>query len=681
LKIRLQQTGYQESPYERPTQKWVCGHASDDKACSLGPDAKGKCTAHAQTTCTPVREGDRWVCTRLGVYGGPCKNGPNPDGSCCRPAPEISVCQPRLSTRARRRRLAWSSVALITGLLAIALNGPWAAQMVSPGGLSHAHLAIEGAEGVASNCGVCHAPADSEHAGLLGGGLGMPDRLAQSQNCLKCHFDQARDVAMRTHSVDEDQLAAWMKDAGQTNATPTIALAAAVSVPRPHLDLQSDIACATCHIEHRGKAHNLSRLSDTQCQVCHSSRFTSFNDGHPEFDLAPRSRTGIAFDHKQHEDSGFGQRPFNCADCHEPDAAGVSMTLKPYDESCMGCHNQGMEDRHGTKIKDNSFLAFQLPFMEVEDVYWPEDAAYGEDELPVLMRLLLLGDDEALPGLRSIDEDADGIPFDWIPDEPEPVGVFTKAVKRLLDDLANGDEDALRERLAKALGPGVEHGSHRVSALAESLAASRFAMLAYQQRWLPLLADDLAGDEVEDDPVEGPEWALSGAQSGWYVDEGDVAVYYKPMGHADPVIKGLLDGLMDVNVTGVNPTGDDLYRVEQAQSIVEQLTGDGSFARSACLKCHSVESETGQINWSAANRSASASGFGKFNHRPHMAMLRDAENCSMCHMKPSGEGEAPEILTHGGFVPHTQATCASCHAPGQAENSCLNCHSYHHHRP
>ncbi|MBL4701837.1 MAG: hypothetical protein JKX85_11335 [Phycisphaeraceae bacterium] len=680
MKIPLQKIGHEDSRYERPNQKWVCGHTTDGRPCPLGPDAKGACTSAAQCSCEPLKEGDRWQCTRLGVYGGPCPNGPNPDGSCCHPQPEFNVCHPRLSGRTKRTRIVFACLAFTVGLLTVALNGPWTTAIISPGQLSHAHLAIEPINGQSSNCTVCHNASGVTQSGALGH-LGIPDRLVQSENCLTCHFNQDRDSALRVHNVNIDQLASWGKRDNQTpqTASPTLALVAATAMPGIHTNIQNDIACATCHQEHRGKMHNLSQLSDTQCQVCHTTSFASFNDGHPAFDLVSHTRSGIAFDHQKPKHASR-----NCADCHMPDTAGISMRLKPYEQACMGCHNQGTEDWHGSSLKDNSHLVFQLPLLEVEDIYWPEDAAMGEDEIPPLMRLLLLGDDDALAALQSIDADADGIPAEWFPDEDESMSLFTKAVKHLLDDLAHGDEKTCRKRIAKALDVAPNH--RRVTALAKPLAAANFAFLTYQQRWLPLLSDDLEGEEVKKNETQEPDWSYPDGHAGWYVDQDDIAVSYRPIGHADPVIKGLLDALVESESTGVNSakaqTSDaTATRAQQRSMILKQLTDSGGFARTACLTCHQMEAQSQAINWTASNRSQAVSGFSKFNHGPHMTMLRDSDNCTQCHKQPGPEDQTSAVLSRCQFLPHDKATCASCHTPTQADNSCLNCHVYHHQRP
>src|SRR4051794_525713 len=86
-----------KSGYERPNQKWVCGRSDCGDSCLAGPDARGKCQATFE--CKPLKQGDRWFCTRPAARGGPCDQGPRPDGQCCCAIPK---CRPKLSLRAWR---------------------------------------------------------------------------------------------------------------------------------------------------------------------------------------------------------------------------------------------------------------------------------------------------------------------------------------------------------------------------------------------------------------------------------------------------------------------------------------------------------------------------------------------------------------------------------------------------
>ena len=63
----LQAFDFRSSPYERPTQGWVCGHTASGTPCRLGPDRRGRCRATFE--CRPKQDGERWTCTRAPEAG------------------------------------------------------------------------------------------------------------------------------------------------------------------------------------------------------------------------------------------------------------------------------------------------------------------------------------------------------------------------------------------------------------------------------------------------------------------------------------------------------------------------------------------------------------------------------------------------------------------------------------
>ena len=621
MTIRLQQTGYRESRYERPNQTWVCGWAADGRPCKLGPDRKGRCPALAEAHCAPRRDGDRYLCTRPEAFGGPCERGPLPDGSCCGPEPEHAVCQPRLSIRARRGRLNVAVFIGAIGALLVLFAGPWRLEVISPGELTSVHMAIETPPDAANSCAVCHAAAEHGPLEWISGGIGDHGSMAESGNCLRCHFadDAARAHAFDVHSVPNDVLGAG----------------------------GGPVACATCHREHRGRDHDLAFMNDTQCQVCHQAQFKSFSAGHPEFRSDQRHGMGIAFDHASHQEH-FGETPFACLRCHEPDTAKRLMVLRPFEASCVGCHYGGSTDHHGDQIaKMGAGLVIQLPGAEFEsdDVDWPEDLDF-EVELPPLMRLLLAGDDEAVAPLIEL-EDAEIV--DELDDQDKVA--ITSAIKRLVDELLHGD---LRPRIARALGVSATHPTP--AALADELSWATRAVLEFQQHWLP----EPGVEPIERDASPRPE-------TGWYHDQDDVAISYGVATHADRFVKVWVDALMVPREAG---TGDrDTIR----QWVAEELAD--SFA--TCLRCHAGG------RWKPANREIPALGDHKpFVHGPHLSVFGSAaDSCTACHRLAEPSAGASACPSRHGFLEYARSDCASCHRPGRAADSCLTCHRYHILRP
>ena len=190
------------------------------------------------------------------------------------------------------------------------------------------------------------------------------------------------------------------------------------------------------------------------------------------------------------------------------------------------------------------------------------------------------------------------------------------------------------------------------------------------------------------------EWSMPRDASGWTIDQDDVAVKYRPVGHADPLFHRWLDAVVahddaaDDTASSVDTSdADGKFRRELRKKVLGQLTSkSGGPLYSACLRCHSVSGfspESGReagIVWNAAGRRRDATGYGKFDHRPHMAILSGADRCNHCHQIASTDAHA-DRMTRGGFAAHTKSQCTQCHAPQKADDSCVNCHRYHFDRP
>ncbi|MGH7969298.1 MAG: hypothetical protein ACREIC_11285, partial [Limisphaerales bacterium] len=203
MKRFLQRFSFKESRYERPNQKWVCGAACEGKPCLRGPDAHGHCDAASE--CMPLRKGDRWYCTRPPAAGGPCPEGPRPDGSCCRPGVR---CAPVRSIRARRALTCQLTVTFTLGALLILLGGQRGWRFISPGSLTLQHALSE------ATCADCHGTATSEtalHSSVLG--VIIHTNL-DSQRCLNCH--QFGSHPLSPHSFLPAELA-LLKAKAETN--------------------------------------------------------------------------------------------------------------------------------------------------------------------------------------------------------------------------------------------------------------------------------------------------------------------------------------------------------------------------------------------------------------------------------------------------------------------------------
>jgi hypothetical protein len=566
------------------------------------------------------------------------------------------------------------------------LDSPWFSSFVSPGQLSSVHLAIQDSEGL-ENCSVCHVNADADATGWFKGAFSSVELAHETVNdaCLDCHFTEpglARQQSMLVHGsspflVEERTQAAVSTEAFKKS--PPFTLKVASFIQGPVSIPEEGLACASCHSEHRGSEHDLLVMSNNECQSCHQKTFSSFNDGHPQFTPDTQGSVGIVFDHVKHE-RRFKAKVLDCGSCHVGENSFSEMGVLPFEMSCQGCHEQGSKDHHGDKIKKNIITVLQLPEIEFdEDVYWPADHAIGEALTP-LMALMLLGDPQAVPLLESIfDEDgADGDLYEWLiltddEDEPELRSDLAQALKRLVADLSDSSKQGARirrERLSRAMS--VDSDDQRLADFGNELDAASFVMQRFQQRFLPQLADDLDGTEVSADDDEEPEsdWLTSSAMAGWRVDSDEGSISYRPIAHGDALL-GSLMSLMQVNVPEGSTKAVVMDRV--AESFEDDFR--------SCSRCHAVQGT--EIAWTSSARVRGLSGFAKFNHGPHLAMLASSSECTSCHvLETSLSGEQVQGITAvRGFLPQRIETCESCHAEGLVNNSCVNCHQYHEHRP
>ncbi len=727
MTFKLQGFGINESQYERPNQPWICGWSAAGEACRVGPDAKGQCRATFE--CAPIQREGRSLCTRPRLYGGPCENGPLPAGACSRPIPK---CQPVRSLRARRGRLAGWASAVTAGLLALALGGRHRGELFSPGELGFQHGRPERMAPLASlltvptpsgtpaassltrtattssrtlgstnqaestsqsvRCGDCHG-ARPGLFGPLAALFGAPWSPPQSQLCLNCHV--LGEYALKAHS--------------QPPATLAQATWRMASV-RPVVASQRSWECATCHTEHRGGGFPIAFMENRRCQACHARTFDSLASGHPEFENYPYGRgLNLKFDHNKHKTEYFFKaqnkkedRPFECRTCHVPDPSGRNMLVRSFEQTCATCHAAQIADNDGVPfLTVPGFDAAGLKRGKARIGEWPN---HDESDLSPFMRLLLVGGgDKAayLDEIKGVDLLDLGHATD---DELDAVQAYAWGVKRLIADLSLNGAEAVRLRLAQALSGKAGQASVNDDLVGEIQPAT---IDGARRAWFPHLMDEMKSlqggaappvsqflEKVTEDPNVVPQgiapkkWLGAG---GWYRDDADFTMRYRPTRHADAFLRAWLDlaaGLRE-EYTGV-------------RRILEMLNQPTSPGR--CLKCHTLAPVTSAasltlavagtesapkkddekvpavVHWTARHPSERA--FNKFAHTTHFSVFRQAESCFNCHLLAS---DAPQRTLQSGlmasaagdFVPMPKLRCLSCHVPKAAGDNCVLCHNYH----
>ncbi|HTH48268.1 MAG TPA: hypothetical protein VMB21_12215 [Candidatus Limnocylindria bacterium] len=366
---------FDRTKYERPNDAWICGHACEGKPCRLGPSKGGQCQAgnecRPQLEKLPGEEKGRWRCTRPAAHGGPCEDGPRPDGTCCCPIPP---CVPHRSLRRVRALFTLVVVTLTTALLVIALGGLWRRQLVNPNTVSRAHQGAAFAElariqrGSDNTCGACH---ESPKAGLR-------SWIHNAFHAKPGPFSRAQFRLMNTGVVAMTPL-----DRNGCAACHT-----------QHEFHQPNVveanSCSTCHVEHQGL--KMPRPDDANCARCHNeptvmaassirggsipaedfdapvkpgvrafrtprpaggrtNLITAFWQNHPNFGVLAQGEKDpdtLRFNHAVHLGATvrFNGQPLTCAQCHVPDSTGAYMARISYAQNCAPCHDLQFDPVH-----------------------------------------------------------------------------------------------------------------------------------------------------------------------------------------------------------------------------------------------------------------------------------------------------------------------------------------------
>jgi hypothetical protein len=702
---------FKSSQYERPHCKWVCGRASEGAPCDVGPTRKGRCGI--VTSCEPILNEDRYSCALPPLHGGPCKEGPLPNGQCCQ---TDTRCQPNRSLITRRRLIAIWASAVTFGFCLWIFGTEKPTEAISPGKLTFQHRSIN------NGCASCHTAAEGGLSHWIHGAFDSKTAMADSQKCLECHRELGED-ALSAHGLGHTQLAKLSSKAtlGDKRHQPFSLQVTHLSGLSSITASRKKLACATCHHEHRGEQFDLKAMSNTHCNNCHQKQFKDFSHGHPEFaDFPYKRRTRIYFDHTRHMKSYFpeatanasspnhGQK-FDCKTCHEPDRKGNRILTRSFEATCKNCHERQIIDRDFPGV---AFL--QLPDINFEKLkkakipvgQWPQIGSQKRiSVLPPFLKMLLKSDADYRAAMKEL-KDVDLRELSNPPDKLlKPMAQLAWSIKRLLHDVAlNGDKE-----LEKRLGPDAKY----LLPFKPSIVAS---FVSAQQQWFPDLAAEMKKhhanmlDETSNVIVPAtainPEIATIQKGGGWYRRDDDLSIRYRPTGHADSFLKKWIE------VTTRN------WPAEKAENSLAKLSKtlmnptasggpgtNGPVASGRCILCHTVDrlpDRSFRVNWSISSPKTDDRPLTKFSHAPHIRPL-GTQICTSCHQfeNPPKRKEAGPFRSEffiqkpktnawtlqtncmksrtSGFSAVTQVSCAQCHTPKAAGANCLQCHQYHSH--
>jgi hypothetical protein len=205
---------------------------------------------------------------------------------------------------ADRRRPLRVALGLAVAVLVVfaALFAAGRRSVAAPGPVSAGHAAI------GTRCAECHVVG---HAQLLRRGSGQADL-----RCERCH-----DPAASEHLT----LASHVRRGTGSTATRHAA---------------DQVACASCHVEHRGGEGLARAVDDRTCVTCH--QFASLSR-HPEFAaITAGAATGIGlkFTHDRHLAEVQKEGGQRCEACHRPTADLAAFEPIDFDRHCASCHTQ-----------------------------------------------------------------------------------------------------------------------------------------------------------------------------------------------------------------------------------------------------------------------------------------------------------------------------------------------------
>lgn len=388
------------------------------------------------------------------------------------------------------RQLALATLVIL--LFALAL--PAGTSFLMPGPLASSHASI-------GTCISCHANSGSTRVSWLHG-LVAGEQKADSKACLTCH--RTTETAFKAHGLADERLKKstdrLLKIASQTSP-PLPARVQSLAFPAAAVRVEG-LACATCHQEHQGGGFDLKKMSNDACGSCHVVKFDSFEGGHPVFENYPfRRRTRIIYDHAGHFNKHYPEVakkdatksiPTTCASCHDSSTARQVMGVKPFDQTCSGCHlDQIVGKERVSGPKGIAFLS--LPGLDVESLRnkkvaigeWPEDS---EAALTPFMKVLIGQSDRG----RSLLTTLEGVNLQDLASASDPqvkaVADLVWEIKRLFHALISGEAPEIFAKLTpKNATPSV---GNLVAALTAQMPLD--VIEAAQRQWLPNLAREIS---------------------------------------------------------------------------------------------------------------------------------------------------------------------------------------------
>ena len=321
--MNFENDDHKNAEYDRQSCPYICGRGSRwRKPCWQGPDSTGKCGDIAE--CAPLRRRDRYYCQRPQFAGGPCEEGPLPDGSCNH---TNTPCRPAAGLRKLRRRITLLGLLLIISLITVLSNrqsGSELVAMINPGELSSSHSGFP----VTIQCENCHQAHDKKAADWF---MSAFEHQDLTNNCLQCHRLTGPEKAPHNRIYGNNSDSKLLE-------------------------------CVACHQEHKGSRFEISQVSNRMCSNCHEQAFSQLSTHVKISENYPHQEPqNVYFDHVTHlgqyfiekewlekanRDADFAQKASAaCSTCHEIESANRDVPIRDYEKVCAGCHDHQIVGR------------------------------------------------------------------------------------------------------------------------------------------------------------------------------------------------------------------------------------------------------------------------------------------------------------------------------------------------
>ena len=304
------------------------------------------------------------------------------------------------------------SLVLGGGLLALLLllQAAGARRPLAPGGVISRHAPIE------ARCEECHTARSG----------------ASDLRCQRCHDPSG--AGRLTNGV---HVLFGSGDARKAAAAPTI-------------------ACARCHVEHRGRDARLAAVDEVQCAQCH---FRSFS-AHPEFAVLRAKSAeapGLKFGHDSAEPGKFAGHlaevaktksvriERSCAECHQRSADQRDFTPVSFDLHCASCHaKDGSLGTVDPVPQEDALPPEQIAALGVRVAFRPEEFQTGRGK--VGRSAVHHKDEWVIFNLRKLRREID--PEGWAAERGALLARLSQLQRRLAQatPLASLDQAALRNR-------------------------------------------------------------------------------------------------------------------------------------------------------------------------------------------------------------------------------------------